>query len=66
MANYYVYCEAHGRIPGNYDTADAASKARREHIIEVPEPHGKVSVIEEYNQEKYGQTLKNLRQYRKR
>ena len=65
MANYYVYCEAHGKLNGIYSTADAASIARKQHIINVLGPHGKVNVIEEYSQEKYGQTVKNIRKYRK-
>lgn len=66
MAKYYVYCEAHGQLSPNYDTADQASLARSQHLTNVPGPHGIVHVIEEFTQNKYGRTVIALRQYKKR
>ncbi|KYG72789.1 hypothetical protein [Roseivirga echinicomitans] len=62
MAKYYVYCETHGRLTPDYNSADQASIARKKHIINTSGPHYRVNVIEEYAQKKYGQTIKNLRQ----
>lgn len=66
MAKYYVHCEKHGRLGNSsYSDPNLASQERKKHILDVPEPHGAVNVIEEYEVEKYGQIVKSLRQYKK-
>ena len=64
MANYYIFCENHGRVPGDYPTGKAASKARRTYKRVNPNSHGEVSVIEEYKREIYGQEETRLRKFR--
>ena len=64
MARYFVYCEKHGNIGGYYDTPNEASRYRRKHLINVPRPHGKVDVIEEYDINKYGKKQTMLRKYK--
>ncbi len=64
MANYYVYCENHGRIPGDYSDPNAASRARRAYRTSNPGNHGEISVIEEYTREKYGKEETRLRKFR--
>ncbi len=60
MANYYVYCDVHKRLRGNYPTEAQAQEKLNEHLSNQPSPHGTVSVIEEKSVEKYGQSITNL------
>jgi len=65
MAQFYVHCEVHGKIEDYYSDPNNASRARTAHRMNIPKPHGTISVIEEYPREKYGQELITVRKYRK-
>lgn len=65
MAKYYVYCEKHGIIGDKYTNSNDAYAKREEHLLNVNPPHGKVDVIEEYSQEKYGQLLTYVRKFKR-
>ena len=52
MARYYVHCQNHGKVSEHFGSADAASKKRMNYLLNQDGPHGTVSIIEEFDQEK--------------
>lgn len=63
MTTYYVFCETHGRVSPNYNTA-AEAQAKRKAYLASGNAHGRVLIIESYQAKVYGEMLEKRRKFK--